>query len=93
MSIEDIAALESDEDSKYPSLNQVFTKEALSCLTKRQLQIWEYMAYEKYTQDLIATKLGIAQPVVSRHIKAATKKLTKWFKEHETMYDLLKENK
>jgi len=80
------------DDNRHPSLNQIFVKEAIRALTPKQKQVWEYLTYEKMTQDAIAHKLGLSQSVVCRHIKAAKKKMARWFKEHEGMYDLLKEH-
>jgi DNA-binding CsgD family transcriptional regulator len=74
---------------KHPTINQTFAKLGLKQLTKRQREIWEYMSLDGLTQDQIAIKLHISQPVVSKHIAAGRKRMSKWFKDHENVYDLM----
>lgn len=78
--------------NKHPTVNELFAKEGVRHLTKKQRLIWEYMSLEGLTQDQIAIKLDISQPVVSKHLRAARVKMTKWFKNHENVYDTLLES-
>lgn len=51
----------------------------LSCLTDRQREIVEAYYIFEMTQEEIAERLHIAQPVVVRTLKAAIKKMQKYF--------------
>ncbi len=74
-----------------PRVNELFVKEAVKHLTRKQKKIWDYHSLDGLTQDVIATKMNISQQAVSRHLKAAEVKMIKWFKEHQDVYDLLLE--
>lgn len=83
--------MEDLETRKHPSTEELFLRQAVVCLTKRQLIIWEFVNYERYTQAEIGKMLGISQPAVNSHMRESERKITKWIKEHRAMYDRIKD--
>lgn len=83
--------MEEENDFKHPSIEQLFLKQAVVCLTKRQKLIWEFANYERYTQAEIGKMLGISQPAVHSNMRQIEFKIKKWIKEHQAMYDRIKD--
>lgn len=75
---------------KHPTPEVLLIREAVKYLTKKQRQVWEYHAYDKLTQDEIAKKLKISQPMVAQHVAAAERRIAKWCKSNMGAYELLK---
>lgn len=84
------AEKEYDVNSEHPTPEQLLVREAVRFLTPKQRKVWEFYNYDKLTQDEIANKLNIAQPVVARHIKACEKRIAKWCQSNMGAYKLLK---
>lgn len=78
------------QDNEHPTPEQLLVREATKWLTSKQKKVWELYNYDKFTQDEIAKKLGISQPVVAKHIKAIEKRVTKWVKSNMAAYNLIK---
>jgi DNA-directed RNA polymerase specialized sigma subunit len=91
LDIEQLKSKEYDSNSEHPTPEQLFIREAAKHLTAKQKVIWDYHNFDKLTQDEIAIKVGIAQPVVSRHIKAINKKIQKWCEANMSVYEMIKE--
>ncbi len=87
---EAIPAKEYDKNSEHPTPEQLLIREAIKWLTPKQRKVWEYHNYDRLTQDEIAKKLGIAQQVVGRHIKACESRIAKWVRSNMGAYNLLK---
>lgn len=81
----------SSVSEEHPTTEQLMLRQALKRLTVKQAEIWNLWNYDRMTQDEIATKLNIAQPVVAKHIKAIEKKITKYCQQRIEVYKLLKE--
>jgi RNA polymerase sigma factor (sigma-70 family) len=82
---------EYNEASENATYEQLMIRQALKRLTTKQVQVWELWNYEKLTQDEIAEKLKISQPVVAKHIKAIEKKIVKYCQSHMQAYEAMKE--
>ena len=89
-SLENYPAPEYDENREHPSVEEMFIRQAVKYLTPKQRAVWEYHNYDRLTQDEIAEKLHISQPVVAKHIKAIEKRIAKWCKSNEGAYKMLK---
>src|ERR1035437_2191896 len=83
-------APEYDRASEHPTPEQLLMREAAKYLTPKQKKVWELHNYDRFTQDEIAGKLKISQPVVAKHIKAIEKRIAKWVKGNMGAYELLK---
>ena len=57
-----------------PSAEQIIGEEAKKTFTPKQLEIWNLLMVEEYTQDEVADHLNVSQKVVSTHLSAARKK-------------------
>lgn len=79
-----------DSKREHPTPEQVFIREAMRRLTPKQRLIWEYYAYDQLTQDEIAHKLKVSQPVIAKHIKACEKRIARYCKTHMTTYNLIR---
>lgn len=79
-----------DEKREHPTPEQVIIREAIRRLTPKQRLIWEYYTYDQLTQDEIAVKLKISQPVVAKHIKACERSVIKYCKTNMTAYHLIR---
>lgn len=77
-------------DNEHPTPEQLLVRQAVKYLTPKQRVIWEYYNYDRLTQDEIAVKLRITQPVVAKHIKATEKRIVKWVKSNMAAYNLIK---
>jgi DNA-binding CsgD family transcriptional regulator len=64
-------------------------REAARHLTPKQAEVWNRWNYDRQPQDAIARDLGIKQQVVSRHIKAAERRIVKWVKARMHVYDVM----
>lgn len=54
---------------------QIFLAQFYEQLTPVQLKVWRLVMVENMTHEDAAFKLRVSQPVITRHIQAATKKL------------------
>ena len=79
-----------DDSREQPSPEMMLMRQAAKYLTPKQRAIWEYHNFDRLTQDEIAEKVGISHQVVSKHIRAIEKKITKWVKSNWGAYELLK---
>lgn len=78
---------------KHPTPEQLLIREATKYLTPKQRKVWELHNYDRLTQEEIAFKLKLkSHSVVSRHIKAAEKRIVKWCKSNMGAYRLLKQD-
>lgn len=85
-----LRAREYDKSSEHPTPEQLLLKEAIKHLTPKQRKVWEYHAYDKLTQDVIAKKLKVSQSMVAQHIAASEARIAKWCKSNMGAYELLK---
>lgn len=91
MDINQIPALPDRQvELQHPSPEQSLLREAVKRLTPKQRRVWELYNFDRLTQDEIAKRLKISQPVVAKHIKACEKKITKWIQNNMGAYKLLK---
>lgn len=88
--LENLKEIEYDSTCEHPTARQLFALEGMKCLTPKQRAIWEYDKFDKLTHQQIADKIGISRPVVSKHLKAATNRMSKWFIAHQQVYNLFK---
>ena len=65
-------------------LTKLFARESLKVLTPKQREIW--ILQREMTQEEIAATLGISQPVVAKHLKAAEKKIKKFGESFEETF-------
>ena len=68
---------------------QVFARESLKVLTDKQREIW--LLQREMTQEEIASTLGISQSSVSKHFKAAEKRIRKFGKAYKKVFDAMQE--
>ncbi len=85
-----LKARDYDKASEHPTPEMLLIREAVKHLTPKQRKVWDYHSYDKLTQDEIGLKLKISQQMVTKHIKAAEKRITKWCKSNMGAYELLK---
>lgn len=78
------------QDNMHPTPEQLLIREAAKCLTTKQKTVWELYNFDRYTQDEIAKKLGISQPVVAKHIKSIENRIKRWVKGNLAAYNLIK---
>lgn len=88
--LENVPAPEQDLGLRHPTPEMLLIREAVKYLTPKQRKVWEYHTYDRLTQDEIAHKLKISQPMVAQHIQAAEKRIVKWCKSNMGAYKLLK---
>lgn len=76
--------------AEHPSIEDIFIQEAVKHLTAKQRAIWEYDRLDHMTQDEIALKVNISQPMVSKHLLAIEKRMYKWMKANKELFKTLK---
>lgn len=77
------------EDNKHPTIVQVLAKEAVKQLSAKQKAIWEARYMDGLTQEEISLKLNISQQAISKHLKAAEKRINKWSEKHKKLFNTL----
>ena len=87
---DDIPERAQDESRKHPSPEQLLIREAAKYLTVKQKRVWELWNFDKLTQDEIATKLKVSQPMIAQHIAAIERRIARWCKANLGAYKLLK---
>lgn len=74
----------------HPTIEELMLREALRHLTARQKMIWEYWNFDKWPQSRIASKLDISQQAVDKTLKSIARRVERWIKSHEQVYETLK---
>ena len=80
-----------DPNTEHPSPEQLLLRQAVKLLTPKQKKIWELYNYDRLTQDKIADRLKISQPVVAKHIKAIRGRITRYCTSNKGLIDRLRE--
>lgn len=75
-----------------PSAAKIILTEAKNRLTDKQALAWEFVVVQQLTEEEAAQKMGIDRSVVSRHLKAAKKKVEKYCQANEFRIQELDEN-
>jgi DNA-directed RNA polymerase specialized sigma24 family protein len=60
-------------------------------LMNEQRELWYMYAYDKMLPTEIALKLKLNKSTISRRLQVIEKKISKWCKEHQEVYEALKE--
>lgn len=80
-----------DSSKEHPKPEEMLLRQAIKFLTPKQRMVWEYWNYDRLTQDAIAKKMKISQPMVVQHIQACEKRITKYCKANMGTFELLKQ--
>ena len=77
--------------SIHPTPEQLLIREAVNnALMNKQKRVWEMYNYDRLTHAEIAKKLKVTPSAITQQLKTIDKRLTKWVREHQDVYDVIK---
>ena len=80
------------QGAEHPTPEQLLFRIAVDrILLPDQKIVWELYNYDRLTTVEIGKKLKISQQAVSARIKTMEKQLTNWIKDHQEVYEALKQ--
>lgn len=80
-----------NKGQEHPTPEQLMIRQAIKLLTPKQQEVWEMWNFDRMTQDEIAERLGITRDAVKMRISGIEKKIVKYCRQRQEVYELLKE--